>query len=202
MFTIGLTGNIASGKSTVINLFKSLGANIIIADDIARELTQSGSPALVAIKAHFGPSVITAGNELNRAALRRIIFDNTKERLWLEALLHPQIQKTIAERVADHNSTTYNVIEIPLLKDRNNYPYLDRVLALIANEEVQIARVIARDHCDVVQAKKIIASQPSIEDRKAIADDLLINDGNLNELTNNIKNLHEKYLQLAMLKRS
>lgn len=160
MFTIGLTGNIASGKSTVINLFKSLGANIIIADDIARELTQSGSPALVAIKAHFGPSVITAGNELNRAALRRIIFDNTKERLWLEALLHPLIQKTIAERVADHNSTTYNVIEIPLLKDRNNYPYLDRVLALIANEEVQIARVIARDHCDVVQAKKLLRLNP------------------------------------------
>ncbi|RAP36251.1 dephospho-CoA kinase [Legionella quinlivanii] len=202
MFTIGLTGNIASGKSTVINLFKSLGANIIIADDIARELTQSGSPVLETIKAHFGPSVITAGNELNRAALRRIIFDDAKERLWLEALLHPLIQKTIAERVAGHNSTTYSVIEIPLLKDRNNYPYLDRILALIANEEVQIARVIARDHCDVAQAKKIIASQPSIEERKAIADDLLINDGNLDELTNNIKNLHEKYLQLAMLKRS
>ncbi|WP_133140173.1 dephospho-CoA kinase [Legionella genomosp. 1] len=202
MFTIGLTGNIASGKSTVINLFKSLGANIIIADDIARELTQSGSPVLETIKAHFGPSVITAGNELNRAALRRIIFDDAKERLWLEALLHPLIQKTIAERIAWHNSTTYSVIEIPLLKDRNNYPYLDRILALIANEEVQIARVIARDHCDVAQAKKIIASQPSIEERKAIADDLLINDGNLDELINNIKNLHEKYLQLAMLKRS
>ncbi|MCE3045031.1 dephospho-CoA kinase [Legionella sp. 16cNR16C] len=202
MFTIGLTGNIASGKSTVINLFKSLGANIIIADDIARELTQSGSPVLETIKAHFGPSVIAAGNELNRAALRRIIFDDAKERLWLEALLHPLIQKTIGERVAGHNSTTYSVIEIPLLKDRNNYPYLDRILALIANEEVQIARVIARDHCDVAQAKKIIASQPSIEERKAIADDLLINDGNLDELTNNIKNLHEKYLQLAMLKRS
>ncbi|KTC69297.1 dephospho-CoA kinase [Legionella birminghamensis] len=202
MLNIGLTGNIASGKSTVINIFKSLGANIIIADNIARELTQINAPAHEAIKTHFGSEVILESNELNRSALRQIIFDHPQERLWLEALLHPLIRKAIEERISHNTNAAYNIIEIPLLKNRTDYPYLDRVLAVIADEEVQIARVISRDNCDAVQARKIIASQPSIDDRKTIADDLLVNNGDLEELTNNIKNLHDKYLQLAMLKRS
>lgn len=196
MYCVGLTGNIASGKSTVAAFFKNKGVMVISADEIAREITAPHEPALTLIKDHFGHEVITTQGELNRSALRTIIFENPKERLWLEGLLHPLIRQRIIEEIAESPSP-YSVIEIPLLKDREVYPYLNRILVILANREEQIRRVMNRDNCSREHAKAILAVQPEELSREKIADDIVINTGSLSELEEKIEKLHQMYLQLA-----
>ncbi|KTD17241.1 dephospho-CoA kinase [Legionella jordanis] len=196
MYCIGLTGSIASGKSTVASFFKRKGVSVISADEISREITAPDGIALAMIVRHFGESIITANGELNRTALRHIIFQNPNERLWLEHLLHPLIRRRIMEEVKRSNSP-YNMIEIPLLKDRDLYPYLNRILLITADKEQQIKRVMARDQCSRQQAEAILAAQPPDHARERIADDIIINHGSKQELELKIDNLHQQYLQFA-----
>lgn len=196
MYCIGLTGNIASGKSTAIDCFRQLGVTVFSADVIARELTAPGQAALTAIQQHFGPDVITDSGELNRRALRAVIFASPAERQWLEHLLHPLIQDEI-KRCVEQAEGPYCVVEIPLLVDRKHYPYLNRVLLILADKEQQISRVMARDHCDRNQALAILAAQPGDDARRKLADDTLINRGSLAQFQQRIKKLHANYLHLA-----
>ncbi|WP_165482111.1 dephospho-CoA kinase [Legionella busanensis] len=201
MFCIGLTGNIGSGKSTAISFFKSLGATVIIADEIARQITAPAQPALQKIIEHFGLSVITSEGQLNRAQLREIIFNNKEERLWLESLLHPLIRQTIENKIKNSQGP-YCVIEIPLLTNRKDYPYLDRILVIFASPTMQVNRVVNRDSCSKEQVFAMLATQPQESLRLQLADDILLNDSSLEQLEANIRKLHGKYLQLAYEKSS
>ena len=199
MYCVGLTGNIASGKSTVATFFKALGITVISADKIARELTRLGQPALHSIAQHFGKSVLSTSGELDRGALRQKIFIDPQQRLWLERLLHPLIRQAIQSKI-NESSSNYCLIEIPLLNNRLDYPYLDRVLLVLANREQQIIRVILRDNCTREQALAILATQSDDESKQKIADDILMNNGSIAELTKKIEKLHDQYLQLASQK--
>ncbi|MFA6303620.1 MAG: dephospho-CoA kinase [Legionella sp.] len=195
IYCVGLTGNLASGKSTAAKLFAELGVDVINADLIAKELTAEQSPVLSLIEQHFGPNILLNDGKLNRKLLREIIFNDAQERLWLEQLLHPLIRERIQEHIQNCHSA-YCVIEIPLLLDRSHYPYLNRVLLIHAPIEQQIQRVQERDHCSKEQALAILATQPDLELRLGLADDVVENDGGLEELRQKIGNLHTHYLNL------
>lgn len=199
MYCVGLTGNIASGKSTVLAAFQALGVSTLSADAISRGLTQRGQPALEQIKNRFGTLVIDATGQLNRQALRQIIFSNPEQRIWLENLLHPLIRESLQSQLSKLE-TPYCVIEIPLLTTRQDYPYLDRVLVVFADPETQIQRVMERDKCDKAHAQNILATQPADSVRRDLADDIIFNNSSLANLTKIIKNLHVKYLQFATKK--
>ena len=197
MYCIGLTGNIASGKSTVAGYFSKLGVTVINADDIAKKLTASKQPAFHEIISHFGQSVLTTTGELDRRHLRQLIFNNSNERLWLEKLLHPLIRNQIEHEIGKI-TTPYCLIEIPLLTDRFNYPYLNRVLLVQAEPEQQIARFMSRDKGSREDAIAILATQADKNTQLKLADDILINTDSLAELQAGVVVLHNKYMQHAL----
>lgn len=194
VFCVGLTGGIASGKSTVAELFSELGIQVINADKISKELTAKDQTAYQQIVAHYGTEILNKNKELNRRALRTIIFSNPSQRTWLEQLLHPLIRQKIQEAVTTC-TTPYCIVEIPLLIDKKIYSYIHRVLLVSAPVEIQIARVMHRDQCSKEQALAIVASQPDMELRLNNADDLLINDSGRSELQTAVLELHHQYLQ-------
>ncbi len=196
VYCVGLTGNIASGKSTVAKIFTQLGIDVINADAISKELTAKDQPAFVQIIHHYGKAVLNEDGELNRKQLRDIIFSDQHERTWLEQLLHPLIRQRIQERV-ENCCLPYCIVEIPLLINKNDYPYINRILLITASVETQIARVMQRDHCAREQALAILAVQPNIKTRMDNADDVLINNLSLEELRIAVTQLHHQYLLFA-----
>ncbi|GGI81362.1 dephospho-CoA kinase [Legionella impletisoli] len=199
MYCVALTGNIASGKSTVAKLFSKRGIDIINADQISRALTQPGEPAFSEILQYFGEAILTAHGELDRSKLRHIIFNDAEKRQWLESLLHPPIRQEIARKVSECNSP-YCMIEIPLLPNRKHYPYLDEILYVDARREDQIERVMRRDHCSHEKALAILNIQASIEQHKSLADRILYNNGSLDDLEEQVDKLHQQYLKQAQAK--
>jgi dephospho-CoA kinase len=197
-YCVGLTGNIASGKTTAANIFRKLGVLVIEADKIAKELTEVQSPVFKEIVRHFGSKVLDVHGEINRRYLRSLIFSQPKERLWLEHLLHPLIRQRIKEAVAQCKQP-YCVVEIPLGIDKINYPYLNEILLITAAKETQIARVMARDHCLAEEAEAILAIQPHVNERLDSAEEVLVNEGSIEELTLDIESLHQKYLKQCSL---
>jgi dephospho-CoA kinase len=197
VYCIGLTGNIASGKSTVALLFNQLGVPVFNADTVSKKITLRGSEAYNEIVSHFGPGVLTTPDEqLDRKKLRAIIFSNAKERIWLENLLHPKIRQELEKEVSLCTGP-YCVVEIPLLKNKSNYPYINRILVVTSSVSVQVQRIIKRDKCTEEHALAIIATQPSIQERLNSADDTLINDEEISELERAVERLHHNYLKLA-----
>jgi len=197
MYCIGLTGSIASGKSTVAALFAKMGIDVISADHIARALVNRNQPALQQIINHFGKSVLTKDGELNRRHLRELIVNNTEERVWLENLLHPLIRETIQLDIGNCKSP-FCIIEIPLLTDKSHYPYLNRVLLVVAAPEHQITRIMSRDHCSRKQACAILETTRADEDkRRSIADDAVVNDESIDALQKQVDILHARYLREA-----
>ncbi|MBA2648959.1 MAG: dephospho-CoA kinase [Legionella sp.] len=196
VYCVGLTGNIASGKSTVADMFEGLGVKCIDADQISRSLTAIAEPAYKQIVTHFGSDIVLPDGHINRRHLRQIIFSKPQERNWLESILHPLIREEIINQIADCTSP-YCMIEIPLLKDRVGYPYLNKILLVTAPLPIQLSRIIARDHCHEEQAMAIISTQPRLDMLVKIADDVIENDSDLNTLLSKIKRLHGFYLQDA-----
>lgn len=195
MYCIGLTGSIASGKSTVAALFETLGIDVISADHIAKALVSTGQPALQQIINHFGTSVLTKEGELNRRYLREVIVTNAEDRLWLENLLHPLIREKIQQDIG-HCKSRYCIIEIPLLTDKSIYPYLNRIVLVVADTETQITRIMSRDHCSREQACALLETTRADEDKRfAIADDIVVNDASIKTLQTQIEKLHANYLQ-------
>ena len=194
MYCIGLTGSIASGKSTVAAHFAQLGIDVISADHISRTLVNRDQPALQEITRHFGKSVLTQSGELNRRHLRELIINNANERVWLENLLHPLIREKIKQDIA-HCKSAYCIIEIPLLTNKSVYPYLNRILLVLADPEQQITRIMARDHCSRDQASALLATTRADDDkRRLIADDIVVNDASMSLLQIQAEQLHAQYL--------
>jgi len=193
---IGLTGGIASGKSTVALRFKELGVPVIDADEAARAVVEPGKPALEQITQRFGAAVLTQDGELDRPAMRTLIFGDSAARRDLEAILHPLIRADM-ERRAARLGGPYVVMAIPLLVEVGSRQRVDRVLVVDVDEEVQLRRVVARDGCTAEQARAIVASQASRSARLAAADDVLPNTGTVTDLRQAVDRLHERYLRMA-----
>jgi dephospho-CoA kinase len=197
---IGLTGGIASGKSTVAQRFVELGVPVIDADAAAREVVAPGKPGLAAVSERFGPRVLAENGELDRRALRDLIFKNPGSRRDLEAILHPLIRADMEES-AEAAIGPYVVMAIPLLVEGGSHDRVDRILVIDVDEMDQLKRVIARDGCTPEQAQAILASQASRSARLAVADDVLLNTGTVTDLRQAVDQLHTRYLQLAEVQR-
>lgn len=196
MFVVGLTGGIGSGKSTAGNYFKSLGINVVDADNVARHAVTKSSDALQQIVAHFGNQILLANGELDRAKLRKIIFNDSEQKYWLESLLHPIIRKKTSEAL-DATTSEYAILESPLLFEMGQDQFVDRVAVVDVPEELQVKRAASRDSNSETQIKAIMKSQISREERLERAEDILDNSQTPNFLESQIKILHKTYLKLA-----
>ncbi len=194
---IGLTGGIASGKTTVANLFKQqFKIDIVDADIVAREVVEPGTPGLNAIIQHFGQDITHDDNTLDRAKLREKIFSNPEEKAWINALLHPIIREKMIEDLQQVTSD-YALLVVPLLVENNLDSLCDRVLVVDVEPETQISRTVERDNVSEEQARAILASQASRQQRLDIADDVVKNNPNDPDLLLQITDLHEKYLAMC-----
>ena len=193
---IGLTGGIASGKSFVADEFAKLGVDIVDTDVIAREVVEPGQPALDEIRAAFGDDVIRASGALNRRRLRSIVFADAAKRRQLENLLHPRIRE-VAHRQAAAISGPYHIIVVPLLAQSPMRADMDRVLVVDCSVDTQLARLKERDAESAAQAQRMIDAQATREERLAIADDVIDNDGSLEHTREQVAALHRKYLSLV-----
>ena len=194
---IGLTGGIASGKSTVTQRFAELGVPVIDADVSARNVVERGKPGLEQVVRRFGPGVLDAHGNLDRPALRALIFNDSGSRQALDAILHPLIRADMEQQAATATGP-YLVMAIPLLIESGRpHDRVDRVLVVDVDEALQLQRVQARDGCSETHARAILASQASREARLAAADDVLRNSGSVADLRQAVDRLHEKFLHLA-----
>jgi len=200
-FKVGLTGGIASGKSTVAGLFGVLGVPCIDTDQIARDVVQPGSDVLAAIVARFGPQVLQADGSLDRRQLRTRVFADDRARADLEALTHPAIAAETELRSKTARGP-YLLIAVPLLAEKQLSHRYDRVLVIDCDPSLQWQRLTLRDRISPQQAQAMLAAQASREQRLAIADDILVNNGSLTELVPQVEALHRRYLQLANLPRT
>lgn len=193
-FVVGIAGGIGSGKTAVSDRLKSLGITIADADVTAREVVEPGHPVLDALADHFGSRILTADGHLDRPALRELIFENSEERRWVEKTMHPAINRTLADQLAGATSP-YAVLVNPLMRDRD--PRATRILVVDVPEDVQIRRTMARDNVDEAGARAVLASQVDRETRLGFADDVVVNDGSLEDLYGAVDQLHQKYVELA-----
>jgi dephospho-CoA kinase len=194
---IGLTGGIASGKSTVTQRFAELGVPVIDADVASRNVVEPGKPGLAQVVQRFGGGILDADGRLDRRALRNLIFEDSSLRQALDAILHPLIRAEM-EREAAQATAPYVVMAIPLLVEGGSAgKRVDRVLVVDADETLQIQRLQARDGSSEEQARAILSSQATRAARLSHADDVLLNAGSVAELRQSVDRLHEQYLQLA-----
>jgi dephospho-CoA kinase len=192
-FRVGLTGGIASGKTTVANLFAALGVPIIDTDLLAREVVAPGTPLLREVASRFGPKILAADGSLNRQALRSRIFADPEERKWLEALMHPAIRE-LTDAGCEAAPGAYSMVAIPLLVETAGKSRFDRALVVDCEPELQLARLQARDGVTRAEAMRTLAAQATRAERLAIADDVIHNDGDMAALRDQVEKLHRQYL--------
>lgn len=198
-YVIGLTGGIASGKSALERGFAARGIVVADADLIARAIVEPGEPALAEVAARFGASMIGADGCLDRAALRAHVFEDEAERRALEAILHPRIRQRMRD-ICLAAESPYALAAIPLLTEgggRQAYPWLDRILVVDVPRATQQARLMQRDGIDAALADRMIDAQASREQRLALADDIVINDGHPDQLDAAVAELDARYRVLA-----
>lgn len=198
-FVVGLTGGIGSGKSAVSNLFAELGIDVVDADIVAREVVEPGTPALNAIAAHFGESILNPDGSLNRPALRKQVFENDDDKQWLNALLHPAIRTEMQKQLAEASSP-YVIFSVPLLIENGLDRMADRVLVVDCSEDTQLARATLRDGSNIETIKSIMASQATRQQRLAKAQDVIDNNGERSALPDQVKSLHQRYMQQSAQK--
>jgi len=192
---LGLTGGIGSGKSAAAEHFAALGVHVVDADHAARWVVEPGSPALAQIAEHFGEGVLHDDGQLDRGALRSLIFADPEQRRWLESLLHPLIREAIACNLQRAQSA-YAILVSPLLIESGQYTTTQRVLVIDAPQALQIQRTLMRDNTSEQQVQAILKAQASREDRLRHADDVLVNDADLQTLQTEVERLHHFYLTL------
>lgn len=205
MLKVGLTGGIGSGKTTVTNLFKDLGVHIIDTDIIAHDLVSSEQNVLNEIIETFGQTVVSKNGSLDRQKLAQIVFHNQPEKKRLENILHPKIREevnkqlqTINHDINDNKSQArYSIIVIPLLLETDFRDLIDRILVVMANEDIRIERVKQRDHRNMNDIRSIIGNQVNDEKRLAEADDIIKNNSNIKDLDSQVRQLHKKYMVLS-----
>ena len=199
-FVVGVTGGIGSGKSTVTDLLAEHGAAVVDTDAIAHELTGANGAAVSAIAAAFGVEVLRADGGLDRAEMRRLVFSDALARARLETILHPMIRRESEARcdAAGAQDAPYVLLAVPLLVETGGYrERVARVLVIDCSEDVQVSRVMARSGLSADQVRAIMATQVSRAERLAIADDVVVNDGDLDSLRDQLDVLHERYLTMA-----
>ncbi|TWT22056.1 dephospho-CoA kinase [Luteimonas wenzhouensis] len=204
-FIVGLTGGVASGKSEVARCFEALGVTVVDADAAAREAVAVGSEGLGEVVAAFGPEVLAPDGSLDRPAMRRRVFADDAARAQLEAIVHPRV-RALLRTACEAAPGPYAMAAIPLLAEaatasgsgvRTAYPWLHRVLVVDVPVEVQRSRLLARDGIDAALADRMIAAQATRAERLAIADDVLVNDGPLEQLPPHVAALDARYRALA-----
>ena len=199
-YRVGLTGGIASGKSTVASLFAALGVPVIDTDQIARDVVAPGTGLLAKIRAEFGDAVMAPDGSLDRRALRSRVFGDSAEataaRRKLEALPHPAIRAEMEARSARAGGP-YQILAIPLLVEGGSRSHVDRVLVVDADEATQVRRLQARDGSPLAEARALLAAQAARAPRFAAADDVITNDGDLVALAAQVEALHASYLDAA-----
>ena len=193
---IGLSGGIASGKTIVSDEFSSLGADIIDTDIIARELIFPGSETLNEIVSVFGENVLQDDGNLNRKLMRQIIFSEKDKKITLEKIMHPKIQNEVKLKIQSA-SGQYQIIVVPLLLQSPILDFVDRVLIIDCNEKIQINRLMNRDNISEELAKKMIENQSKREERLAIADDVILNEGRIEEIKHEVKKLNDFYIKIS-----
>jgi len=200
-FRVGLTGGIASGKSTAAKFFGALGVPILDSDQVAREVVEPGQPPLERLVERFGRGILTPDGHLDRPALRNIVFSDPKARADLENLTHPAIGAAMEARSAATGGP-YQILVIPLLIEKNLGSQVNRVLVVDCEEELQIRRLHTRDGSTRAQAQAILDAQVSRSARLKAADDVIRNDADMGAVQTQVAELHARYLELARAARS
>ena len=196
MLVVGITGGIGSGKSAVTDYLGRLGITVVDADKVARVVVEPGTSGLAAITEHFGMDVLLANGGLDRAALRKIVFDNHNERKVLEEITHPRIRDEIIRQLGEASSP-YVVLSSPLLLESGQNSLADYVVVVDVPEEVQLKRTMARDDNSEALVKQIMAAQLDRQTRLSRADASIMNDTSLEELYERVEALHEDLLLKA-----
>ncbi|HYP66009.1 MAG TPA: dephospho-CoA kinase [Steroidobacteraceae bacterium] len=195
-YRVGLTGGIASGKSTAAKFFGALGVPILDSDQVARDVVEPGQPPLERLVERFGPKILTADGHLDRPALRDIVFSDPKARTDLEALTHPAIGAAMEARSAAAGGP-YQILVIPLLVEKNLAAHVDRVLVVDCDEELQMRRLRDRDGSTPEQVQAILKAQAPRAARLKAADDVIRNDTDMSAVRDQVAALHARYLELA-----
>jgi dephospho-CoA kinase len=196
-YVVALTGGVASGKSAVARRFEALGVHVYDADVAAREVVAPREPALAEIEFVFGADVLNADGSLDRRAMRERVFADPEARRKLEGIIHPRVRAWLRRRVGMDRGP-YCMLAIPLLaENREHYAWVDRVLLVDAPEALQIERLMQRDGMDREAAQRMLDAQSSRQQRLAIADDVIVNDGEEAALDARVAALHARYMELA-----
>jgi dephospho-CoA kinase len=195
-FRVGLTGGIASGKSTAAKFFGALGVPILDSDQVARDVVEPGQPPLERLVERFGRKILTPDGHLDRPALRDIVFADPRARADLEALTHPAIGAAMEARSAAAGGP-YQILVIPLLVEKNLAAHVDRVLVVDCDEELQIRRLRDRDGSTPEQVQAILKAQAPRAARLKAADDVIHNDTDMSAVRDQVATLHVRYLELA-----
>lgn len=197
-FSVGLTGGIGSGKTTVANMFAELGVSIIDTDAIAHQMSQAGGTAIPFIAKSFGADFINAQGAMDRAKMRDLVFSDAQAKKQLESILHPLIRQQ-CEIEATTSSGAYPIFVVPLLIESGNWrARVQRILVIDCDQETQIARVIQRNKFERTQVLRILATQVSREERLAQADDMINSMADLSQVRSEVEILHKKYLNFAI----
>jgi dephospho-CoA kinase len=196
MLKVGLTGGIASGKSTVSQLFSTLGIDIIDADLIAHQLVEPGQDCLDKITQTFGENFLLNNGELDRHQVRQLIFSDPEAKQQLEAILHPKIRQQLIIQ-SDNSSSPYCILSVPLLIEAKMTSLVNRILVIEIGPDEQLKRLCQRDNISDSQAIDIVEAQSSSQQRTSMADDIIINNNSLEKLNVVVGSLHKKYLDLA-----
>ena len=196
MFTVGLTGGIGSGKTTIARFFLDHNIEVINADQVARKVVEPGTAALLRIKKRFGSEILINEETLNRPLLREKIFKDSNQRIWLESLLHPLIEEKITQLIESAVSQ-YVILESPLLLETKQHKLVNRILVVDVSPEIQLERAISRDGGSEATIKAIMNSQISRNDRISLADDIINNEQNFQSVQSRLIKFHQNYLNLA-----
>jgi len=194
MFVLGVTGGIGSGKTAATNRFTFNGIQVVDADEIAHQVVEPGTTCLDEIVSHFGKNILLANGELDRKTLRELIFNDTRQREWLENCLHPVIRKKTLEAI-QKSTSIYTILSAPLLLEKNLEFLTNRILVIDCPEAIQIDRTCRRDNSSIESVQKVMQQQLSRRERTSRADDVIINDGTLEELNMAIDDYHASLLK-------
>ncbi|CAI8165451.1 MAG: Dephospho-CoA kinase [Cellvibrionales bacterium UBA7375] len=199
-YLVGLTGGIGSGKSTVASVFKRLGVKVVDADQASRAVVEPESETLKTIIDHFKGETLLVDGQLNRSALRDIIFNNPEHKAWLEGLLHPLINGWISQQLEQPTTSPYVILESPLLFETNQYKMINTSLLVDVSPEQQIARASQRDRVNKSQIQAIIDTQMSREQKVELADFIFDNSLAMNSIEKRVIDFHSQFEALAQSK--
>ncbi len=201
MLVVGLTGGIASGKTTVSRMFSEAGIPVICADELAREAVQPGAPALEEIRRAFGPGVVDQEGNLDRAQVAELVFNDTELRLRLESIIHPRVEEEKNARLAalERLGHTIAIVDVPLLYETGWDKHFKVVIVVYIPQDMQLSRLICRDGMSEEEARARIKAQMDIEEKKKRSDKIVDNSG---DLTNTMNQVHGIIKQLQLLQTS